>query len=76
MTDDDPIVAFVARQPDLHRRLLIEHIDDGTGHREVCTVGGWPCNVALYVARVSQVGPSPAPMTTTWTGWASTQGAP
>ena len=32
MTDDDPIVVFIASRPEVLRRLLAEHVDDGTGH--------------------------------------------
>ncbi len=72
MIDDDSIVLFLARQPDLLRQLLAEHVDDGTGHCRVCAVSaqagylGWPCTIARYVARASPVrppelGPSPGP---------------
>jgi hypothetical protein len=73
MTDDDPIVVFIASQPEVLRHLLAEHVDDGTGHCQACPIGGqrgylaWPCNIALYVTRASRVSPpepepSPGPL--------------
>jgi hypothetical protein len=44
-----PIVAFIAGEPGLADRLLVQHTDDGTGHCRVCTSGAqtgrsvWPC---------------------------------
>jgi len=69
MTDDnDPIVVFIARQPDLLRRLLDKHVDDGTGHCRVCAIGNqagylrFPCNIAGYLMRASQVRPPSDPV--------------
>jgi len=70
MTDDDPIVVFIASRPEVFRRLLAEHVDDGTGHCRVCAIGNqagylrFPCNIAGYVTRASRVsppGPEPSP---------------
>ncbi|MGH3565444.1 MAG: hypothetical protein ACRDRH_05330 [Pseudonocardia sp.] len=66
--DDDPIVVFMARQPELLRRLLDEHVDDGTGHCRVCAIGDqagyrtWPCNIAGYMIRAAQIRPPPDPV--------------
>jgi len=63
MTDDDPIVVFIASRPEVLRRLLAEHVDDGTGHCRVCAIGNqagylrFPCNIAGYVTRASRVSP-------------------
>jgi len=66
MTDDDPIVVFIASRPEVLGRLLAEHVDDGTGHCRACPIGGqrgyltWPCNIVLYVIRASRVSPPAA----------------
>jgi len=68
----NPKGVLLARQPDLLRRLLAEHVDDDSGHCRVYTVSaqagylGWPCTIARSVPRASVVrppglGPSPGP---------------
>ncbi len=61
MTDDDPIVVFIASRPEVLRRLLAEHVDDGTGRCRVCSDGAqrghhtWPCRICDYATRAREV---------------------
>jgi hypothetical protein len=48
------LVRFLEGQPTAVARLLAQHVDDGRGHCQACSVGGqagtlvWPCT--LYAA--------------------------
>lgn len=43
------IVQFIANQPGMTSKLLLQHVDDGTGHCTTCKNGAqagrhvWPC---------------------------------
>ena len=59
MVDDAPIVEFFVRNPGVARRLLAEHVNDGSGHCHTCITreqgarSTWPCRLHYYAARAS-----------------------
>jgi hypothetical protein len=59
--DRAEIVAFIANDPGMAKRLLDVHREDGTGHCRVCVNGGvrhvWPCPLhGLAVLALAQPG--------------------
>jgi hypothetical protein len=50
--ETDVVITFILQQPGMLRRLLTQHVADGSGHCTVCSSAGahhvWPCRIRGY----------------------------
>lgn len=54
----EEFAVLLARQPDLARRLLVRHVDDGTGRCAGCRdqhPPAWPCVLAGLTTRAAEM---------------------
>jgi hypothetical protein len=57
------IVGFIAGEPGMAERMLVEHADDGTGHGRLCTAGPQagrhthPCRLRVLAEQASEATP-------------------
>jgi hypothetical protein len=54
------LTAFLSLRPTATTKLLAQHVDDGRGYCQVCTIGGqrghriWPCTIYTAAARAAR----------------------